>query len=316
MIDAALLHILLDEPGSHAVSELARRLDTNADALRQRLDALRRAGCVFDQRPDLGIALVRTGLGAWVDYLDHRLADAGRVTVYGRTRSTQDVARQIADHAGAAADGAIVVADEQLDGRGRLGRRWTAPAGSAVMFSRIHRISEVVARDGVDRFSFAASVAVAETLAAHVPGVRIKWPNDILVGGLKIAGILVETLRTPLGDRAAIIGIGINVDLAPDALPPDTPATCLTRLGRPVDRLTLLAEAIEQLDAALSLADLDPLLRRWRGLSSMLRRRVKLRSNGRDIEGEVVDLDPNDGLILRTADGAMVHLHAATTTVL
>ena len=316
MIDAALLHILLDEPGPHALSELARRLETKADLLRERLDALRRAGCVFDQRPDLGVALMRTGLGAWVDYLDHRLPDAGRVTVYGRTRSTQDVARQITDHAGAAADGAIVVADEQDDGRGRLGRRWTAPAGAAVMFSRIHRMSEPIASDGIDRFSFAASVAVAETLAVHVPGVRIKWPNDILVGGLKIAGILVETLRTPLGDRAAIIGIGINTDLAPDALPTDIHATCLTQLGHPVDRLTLLAETIEHLDAALSLTDLDPLLHRWRAFSSMLHRRVKLRSNGRDIEGEVVDLDPNDGLILRNADGTMLHLHAATTTVL
>lgn len=316
MIDAALLHILLDEPGPHAINGLARRLDLDDDGVRQRLDALRRAGCVFDQRPDLGVALVRTGLGAWVDYLDHRLTDAGRVTVYGRTQSTQDIARQIADHAGAAADGAIVVADEQTGGRGRLGRRWTAPAGSAVMFSRIHRINAPIARDGVDRFSFAASVAVAETLATHVPGVRIKWPNDILIGGQKIAGILVETLRTALGERAAIIGIGINVNLAPDALPPEVRATCLTRLGRPVDRLVLLAETIERLDAALGMANLDPLLRRWRALSSMLHRHVRLRSNGRDIEGEVVDLDPNDGLILRTADGTMIHLHAATTTVL
>ncbi len=315
MIDAALLHILLEEPGPHTPTELAQRVQLDTDAIRDRLDGLRRAGCNFDQRPDLGVTLVRTGLGAWVDYLDHRLAAPGRVTVYGRTQSTQDVARRIAEHAGAAADGAVVVADEQTGGRGRLGRRWVAPPGSSVMFSRIHRIAEPAGRDGVDRFGLAANVAIAETLAGHLPGVRIKWPNDVLVDGRKVAGVLVETARTALGERVAIIGVGINVDVPPDAYPPDAHATCLTRLGAPVDRLALLAETIERLDTSLDHTAADQLLERWRTLSSMLHRQVRLRSNGREIEGEVVDLDPYDGLILRSHDGAMLHLPAATTTV-
>jgi BirA family biotin operon repressor/biotin-[acetyl-CoA-carboxylase] ligase len=324
IIDAALLHRLLSLEAAATVQDLARQMGSSAVHVQAELRRLGAAGCQFERHPHSGVRLLHTGLGAWVDYLRHQDARRTRLMeVYRRTSSTQDAARRLIDSQGHAANGAIVAADEQTAGRGRLGRRWVAPSGSALTFSRAS-----VRRTGddplsVDRLTFATAVAVAvaieqATAPQSVP-VRIKWPNDLYVDGRKLAGILVETHQSSHGP-AAIVGVGINVAMESADLPPDDAdlrgrVTSLAMLGRRVDRLSLLAAVIRQMDHAIDGDDVQALLDQWRQRSLLMSRQVELTSNGQRVRGQVVDLDPWHGLIVRSEDGALLHLPAATTTM-
>jgi BirA family transcriptional regulator, biotin operon repressor / biotin---[acetyl-CoA-carboxylase] ligase len=183
----------------------------------------------------------------------------GQVLRVGSVTSTQDVAR-------AMPVGSIVVADHQTAGRGRLERRWESPSGTALLVSFVLTPNPLL--------SLAAGVAAAEACG---PDVRLKWPNDLLLHGKKLGGILVET--TP--DRA-ICGIGINLSWAPDEA---------ARLEQPRDEvLGRLQSRIDEWTSAPS----DAILRRWRELSATLGRRVRIDST----EGLAEDIGANGELIV------------------
>ncbi len=288
---------------------LLREREPIADVPADQLRLLRHSGCKLEVHPAHGVRLLESGLGVWVDLLESIVPQA---VVYGQTASTQDVARQLFEQRGKDADGCVAVTHEQTRGRGRLGRTWSAPAGSAAIFSRICLLSEIV-NAATDRITLAASVAVARAIEPllHRP-VRIKWPNDVIVADHKIAGILVETSQAR-GCHAAILGIGINVNMPPEALPVPT-ATSFAALSVQADRLLIIAETLRQLDIALH-SDVDELLDQWRKRSLLLHHHVELQHDGESVRGEVIDLDPLDGLIVRTGDGHVMHLPAATTSV-
>jgi biotin-[acetyl-CoA-carboxylase] ligase BirA-like protein len=145
----------------------------------------------------------------------------------------------------AAPEGAVAVADHQTEGRGRLGRRWEAPPGSSVLVSVLLRPPAPPAR--LPELSVVAAEAVAEAIGA-VSGLEptVKHPNDVLVGGRKLAGILGEAR-----DDAVMLGVGINANVARDALPAETrlPATSiLAETGRPLDRSELLVAVLDRLE--------------------------------------------------------------------
>jgi BirA family biotin operon repressor/biotin-[acetyl-CoA-carboxylase] ligase len=142
-------------------------------------------------------------------------------------------------------EGAVVVADEQTEGRGRLGRSWFAPAGTSLLCSILLRPEVDPAR--LPELSIVAGRACAEAIA-EVAGVdpKVKFPNDVLVRGRKVAGILAEA-----SDGRVVLGIGVNVAQEPGQLPPDarTPATSLlVETGREVDRGELLVALLEHLE--------------------------------------------------------------------
>jgi BirA family biotin operon repressor/biotin-[acetyl-CoA-carboxylase] ligase len=318
IVDPPLLDALLRATGPLTVQALAMSRGvgpgsgpgSGVAAARRELDRLRQAGCVLDMHPQHGVTLRASGLATWTDYLRWSLGQGRSITCYRRTASTQDAARRLAERSGRAADAAVVIAEEQTAGRGRLGRRWIAPRGSAVTFSR------VVASGGpIDTITFVASVAVCRAVQRFVGprGLRatIKWPNDVQVRGWKIAGILVESA----GD-AAVGGVGLNTHLRPPQLPVelDGRVTSMAMLGVEVDRLLVLAETLRQIDRALA-EPTESLLAAWRDHSTMLHHRATLRHGGHEVTGEVIDLDPTAGLIVRRDSGEIVHLPAATTTV-
>ena len=154
---------------------------------------------------------------------------------FRRTGSTNDRARELA--AAGAPHGTLVTAAEQTEGRGRQGRAWTAPAGRALLCS-------LVLRDPPRLLPLAAGVAVAELAGERA---ALKWPNDVLLGGRKLAGILVEGRPQ---ERWSVLGIGLNVALQAVDFPPEL-------RGRATS-LALAPAAIEP-----SLARLLALLERW-----------------------------------------------------
>jgi len=144
-------------------------------------------------------------------------------------------------------EGAVAVADEQTEGRGRLGRRWEAPAGTSLLLSLLLRPN--VPTEELPTLSPVARDAIADAIAA-VSGAetRVKLPNDVLIAGRKAAGVLAEAQN-----GRVVLGIGVNVNQQADELPPKTqlPATSLRlEVGRPVDRATLLVELLERVEQA------------------------------------------------------------------
>ena len=191
--------------------------------------------------------------------------------------STQDIARPLPL-------GSIVVADHQTAGRGRLDRRWESPPGTALLVSFVLRPNPVL--------SLAAGVAAAQACGG---GVRLKWPNDLLLHGAKVGGILVEV--TPRA--TAICGIGINLTWAPPG------AATLNQ-----DRDALLERLRVELDRWAN-ADLEDILTLWRALSDTLGRRVRVDQGEHVIEGTAEDIGPGGELIvdgIPVTFGSVTHL--------
>jgi BirA family transcriptional regulator, biotin operon repressor / biotin---[acetyl-CoA-carboxylase] ligase len=144
-------------------------------------------------------------------------------------------------------EGTVAVAEEQTEGRGRLGRSWQAPARTSVLVSVLLRPG--VASEHLPQLTLVASGAVAEAIA-EVTGLdpTIKFPNDVLLGGRKVAGILAEA-----SDRRVVLGIGVNANQTEDELPEETqhpPTSLRVELGRRVDRPQLLAAILLHLERA------------------------------------------------------------------
>jgi len=228
--------------------------------------------------------------------------------------STQSVAFALAERG--AADRTVVVADQQLAGRGRRGRTWSAPTGTSLLASIIVRPRLPQAL--LSTLSLTTAVAAAEALrrVAHVDA-RLKWPNDVLVSGRKIAGILLESrtggVPAPGGGPAivTIIGVGINlgqrefpVDLA------DSATSVALETGRAPGREAVLTALLEEFDAwraRLESEGFGPIREGWRRLSDTLGRRVTVDG----VTGTATDLDV-DGALLVDVGGSVKRVVAGT----
>jgi BirA family transcriptional regulator, biotin operon repressor / biotin---[acetyl-CoA-carboxylase] ligase len=226
-----------------------------------------------------------------------------------RTTSTQDQARRAA--ARGEADRLCIVAAEQTAGRGRQGRAWVAPPGTALLCSVFVRCRA----DRLPGVPFAAGVAVADAVGSLTTlSPRLKWPNDVLAGGRKLAGVLVEVEggRDSQDRLAVIIGLGLNrtvpvfregaVAVSLHELVADPPA--LDALLQAW--LVALDERLEQLKHAGVATTLDEWRRRAAGLGDS----VVAEAGGRTVEGIAEDVDSSGALLVRGADGAVHRLVA------
>jgi BirA family biotin operon repressor/biotin-[acetyl-CoA-carboxylase] ligase len=220
----------------------------------------------------------------------------GRPRIHLReTTSTNDHARELA--AAGAPHGTLVTASAQSAGRGRQGRTWSAPPGTALLMS-------LVLRDPPPLLPLAAAVAVAEVCG---DAAQIKWPNDVLLDGRKVAGILAEGRPQ---ERWAVLGIGLNVALRVEDLPPELHATATTLGGDRGDLEPTLTQLLAALTRALAL-DSATLLEAYRGRDALRGREISWTggsgvADGIDGTGRLVVALPGGG---HTAlDAGEVHL--------
>ena len=201
-----------------------------------------------------------------------------KIISYDRVSSTQQIAHDLIS-SGRATDKTVVVANSQTAGRGRYSHRWKSPRGNLYA-------SFIFESNNCDpRMSYAVAVAAAETIAAFGAPAQIKWPNDILIDGRKICGILIEFVG-----NFVIVGIGINVASAPNV---ETYATeCLASFGAP-DKGVVLRRLMQNLDSIRG-CDFDVVRARWMELAAGIRRPVTWR--GRKME--LVGIDARGALIL------------------
>jgi BirA family biotin operon repressor/biotin-[acetyl-CoA-carboxylase] ligase len=200
--------------------------------------------------------------------------DEARVVHLESVPSTQDVARDLPL-------GSVVVADHQTAGRGRLDNRWETPPGTALLVSFVLPPNPLL--------SLAAGVAAAEACDQNV---RLKWPNDLLLGGRKVGGVLVEVTAAK-----AVCGIGINLTWAPEGG---------ARLNQPRDWL------LERLRVALERwrsAPPEEVLARWRELSDTIGRKVRVQLPGRTFDGLARGINERGELLV---DGAVVSAGSVT----
>ena len=237
------------------------------------------------------------------------------ISVVRQTGSTNDDLR--AAIATDAPHGTILVAEEQVAGKGRLDRRWSAPPRSSLTFSMLLRCpGRPPAPWGW--VPLAAALAVCDALQRfEVAGVKLKWPNDVLVADKKVAGVLAELHSGRQADEVdaqniVIVGIGVNVSQAADELPSSV-ATSLALESATTDRTAILRAILRGFQATLDQwqsGETAQLRERYLDVSATVGRSVNVElPGGRQIQGRAVDIDSSGGLIVM--DGSTRHAVAA-----
>ena len=317
----AILAALTDANGDFVSGEaIATSLGISRAAVWKHILALKGSGYDIGSITNKGYRL--TGAA---DTLDPDLAGMAALAPEGFTivhfesiDSTNRKALELAK-AGVTA-GTVVVSEEQVAGRGRMQRAWVAPKGG-IWFSPILRPS--IPPHKAPLITLIAGVAVAQAIRdVCTLDARIKWPNDVLIGGKKVCGILTEMDAEMDHVNCVVVGIGINANNNLDALPPEVRSKVTSlkeELGGPVPRPRLLKAVLQGFSGYATVLntekDRQRFLKQWRSLSDTLGRRVRVETVGETVEGEAVDIDAEGALLVkvkgkvqRVLSGDCVHL--------
>jgi BirA family biotin operon repressor/biotin-[acetyl-CoA-carboxylase] ligase len=309
-VDAKILSALRAAPLGVSGAELARQLDMTRAGVWAHIEEWRALGYDIEASPHLGYRLLGAPDVLHADDLSARL---GKVRVVGReihvfqeTTSTNDVAARLAR--GGAEEGAVVFAESQTKGRGRMGRAWISPAGKGLWFTVLLRPD--CPPQGTTQLTVAAATALARAITLQTGLVpEIKWPNDILIRGKKIAGILTE-LRAEL-DRVqeVLLGIGMDVNLEADDFAGDLRRTATSlriETGQKVNRAELAVAVLRELDRDYQMVmegHFDVLAEQWEARCSTLGCQVAIRFGDRVIRGRADSLDNDGALLVRGLHG-------------
>lgn len=236
----------------------------------------------------------------------------GRNVIYERSvDSTMDVARAIAGHG--ASDGMIVLADEQTRGRGRFGRRWIAPSGLNLTFSLLLRPS----LSQVKGLPIIAPLAIVDGLrAACGLECSIKWPNDVQVHDLKLAGVLIEAEMLGGEPNFAIAGVGLNVNFDPPGDPQlvGLATSLLSELGCTVEREAILAAVLDAFEPLYE-GSIANATERWKARLNTLGRQIRVRIGDRVERGLAEAVTEDGSLVLLRHNGSRVSLIAGEVSL-
>lgn len=235
-----------------------------------------------------------------------------RLLYYPRLTSTMEVARQEAQRG--AAEGTVILADEQTAGKGRLKRAWLTPSGNIALSIILHP-----GLSCLPSLIMLSSLAVFRSIEA-VTGLKsqIKWPNDVLINGKKVSGILIES--DVKGDTVnySIIGIGVNVNLRVADFPEIQPiATSLSQeLGSDVSRLSVIRQLLVEIEGLyLALSGGGSIFEEWRDNLVTLGKRVKVTAEQTIYEGLAEAVTPDGSLLVRGPDGGLSKIVVGDVTL-
>lgn len=237
----------------------------------------------------------------------------GRLLYYQVVGSSMDELRRLAEEG--EREGTVVMAHEETAARGRFDRSWVSPPGENLSFS-------VLLRPSAAQLSFlnmAATLAVSEAVA-ELTGLApvIKWPNDVMIGGRKLSGILIESDVESDEVKHAVAGIGVNVNFDPSRFPEiaATATSLYQETGRRLNRTDVLGAVLERLDDLYrAVKNGESLTDRWAAQLETLGRTVEVNWGGRVIDGEARSVDDQGNLVLAKADGSTVTVVAGEVTM-
>ncbi|GAB6064313.1 biotin--[acetyl-CoA-carboxylase] ligase [Deferrisoma palaeochoriense] len=318
LADRVLRLLLAAEPGALSGEDLAGRLGVTRSAVWKAVEELRRNGYEVRSLAGRGYRLERPVRGLRPPEIETALTTQrlGRPVRYlPETSSTNAEADRWAEEG--APEGALVVAEHQTRGRGRRGRTWADIPGESLLFSLVLRPDLPAA--AVPPLTYVASAALAEALAHWVPrqAIEIKWPNDVLLGGRKVAGILLEMRAEAQAARHVILGVGLNVGGTGHDLPEELRplATTVAEWAAPPapDRLAALAgflRALEPLYDRFVRAGFAGVREAWQAWFRGAGRSVRVFTPAGPEEGVAEGLDPEGALLLRRPDGTRARVLA------
>jgi len=201
-------------------------------------------------------------------------------------------------------EGSVVISDEQAKGKGRLGRKWSSPKGKGIYMSILLRPRFSIA--DASKLTLMSAVAICEVIREQA-GIEanIKWPNDILVGKNKLAGILTEMNAETDRINFIVVGIGINVN-TPKNLIPDHATSLKNETGKTFSRVKLsqaILQGVEKWYSVINTDGFDKVLFRWKEMSSTLGSNVKVVERGEEIIGKAIDIDEFGRLVIKDSSG-------------
>ena len=308
-LDAQILSALR-QAGESGVGHATLALNVRQElhVVTERIEELRRLGYDIEFTPHLGFRLRGVPDLLHADDLISRLSHPriiGRdIRVFHETSSTNDVVEKLARDG--VREGVVVFAESQTKGRGRLGRRWLSPAGQGLWFSVLLRPNLPPA--SVTQLTIASATAVARAISRQTGLTpQIKWPNDILLGGKKVVGILTELSAELDQVRHVILGVGVDVNLTAFPMEISEVATSLAlTAGRPFPRAEIATAILQELEtdyARVGQGDFAILAEEWERQCVTLGHRVQIHIGDRVLSGRAESLDTDGALLLRSDYG-------------
>lgn len=293
-----------------SANKLEEKVNVSSAELESKLKKLIQIGYGIDRHADLGYKLnsipdrlipdeIRWGL---------KCQFVGRdILTYERVTSTMDIARQMAESG--AREGLVIFSEEQRCGRGRSGHTWVCPKFKGLLTTVV--LKPRVNAERIFLITGMAAIAVAETIQDMLSlKTGIKWPNDVLINGKKVAGVIVEVINSHKQRYIFSLGIGINVNLNEDELPKlsKIPATSLSiEKKSSINRIELARNLLKSIDKwyiALKGAHYERILERWRALCVTIGQELTLIEGDKLYHGKMIDISHSGGIILHFDDGS------------
>jgi BirA family biotin operon repressor/biotin-[acetyl-CoA-carboxylase] ligase len=321
-VDAQILSAMRAMPEGVSGGDLARKLGISRAAVWARIESLRAIGYDIEAGPHLGYRLLAVPDVLHADDLYSRMGGTrviGReIQVFENTTSTNDLIARLARNG--VPEGVVIFAESQSKGRGRMGRTWISPARKGLWFSVLLRPE--ISPQAATQLTVTAAMSLVRGIAAHTGIVpEIKWPNDVLIRGRKVAGILTEMSAELDSLKELILGIGIDVNLTEDEFPPalrKIATSIRIESGQMVDRAGLAVAILRELDADYELVrrgQFDRIAQEWRRHCSTIGANVSIRVGDRVVRGMAEALDGDGALLLRGPHGHLERIIGGDVTM-
>ncbi|WP_282935602.1 biotin--[acetyl-CoA-carboxylase] ligase [Paenibacillus sp. RC67] len=291
--------------------EISTKLNCSRTAIWKHIERLRQEGYEFEAVSRKGYRLTAKPEKLDVQDILKRLETSvlGRtIHYYDEVDSTQTVARSLVSQG--AEEGTLVVAEQQTAGRGRLGRKWHSPKGKGLWMSLV--LKPRIPLQFTPQLTLLIAVALCRALRqiTALP-IGIKWPNDLLIEGKKISGILLESSAEDENVQHVVAGVGISVNLTAEDYPDDELRAKATSLaieaGKKLDRTDILCQFLKELETVYALyheQGFAPIKLLWEALSVSLHRPVTCQTPKGLLEGYAVGIDDSGALTVRLSDGS------------
>lgn len=318
-----ILKVLVDNRDEFLSGEaISSYLGITRSAVWKHIKSLQQDGFEIESRPGLGYRLL--ALPEELDLIS--LNEIMKTQIMGKSielhqviDSTNNRARELALEG--ADEGTLIIAKTQLEGRGRLSRSWISPRGKGIWMSLI--LKPDLSPDQAPHITAIAAVAIRKALnRATGLDIGIKWPNDIIIDGKKVCGILTEMHADIDRIYYVVVGIGINVNMTQEDLPVELSSTATSlriALGRNLDRRQLIALIMEEIEEIyytyLENRDFKQILDLCRQYSVTLNRPVKVIGRDTSFEGFAVDFDEDGSLLVKKEDGNIIKVMSGDVSV-
>lgn len=296
--------------------QISQELNISRTAVWKHIQNLRRLGYEFEAVPRRGYRLIYRPELLEADKLMSQLSTSligNSVHVFDSVDSTQNMALQLVQQG--CQEGTVVIAEEQTSGRGRMGKSWFSPKGKGIWMSIV--LKPQIPLKQTAQLTLLTAVALCRTLneLLHLE-VGIKWPNDLLIQGKKISGILLESSGEDDRLNYVIAGIGISANMSredfPEALT-DVATSLRLESGQLIDRSLLICRFLEQLEKLYLLylqQGFSPIRTLWEALTITLNRKIKVHTREGLMEGTALSIDDAGALTVKTDNGETMKLYS------